>query len=84
MQALVLAIAAQAVRFRKLFFFKSHGFTKNESQLFSELAEDEREKKASEKVRARQSLSRLRVSRTEKNNWQRGESETGPDELLKQ
>ena len=46
MQALVLAIAAQAVRFRKLFFFKSHGFTKNESQLFSELAEDEREKKS--------------------------------------
>ena len=24
------------------------------------------------------------VSRTEKKDWQRGESETGPDELLKQ
>ena len=46
----------------KSFFFKSHGFIKNESQLFSESAEDERERK----LQKRRERDRARCARRTK------------------
>ena len=57
----------------------------NESQLFSESAEDQRERKLQrrrERERARRASES--AEQREAEDWQRGESETGPDELLKQ
>ena len=56
--------------------------SKNKSELFSESAENERERKLQR--RRERERARRASEYKEKKDWQRGESETGPDELLKQ